>query len=406
MGKAELMKPLDESAQRSFIWCFFVHKNSFYCVLFLLFYFSCKAKDVLAASAPLERAPPPYPSLLGDPFAPSHAKKRTPRHQKQRAAYVASRWLRAAKRAASKRALTVALAVALAFPSLSAAPRYASGGGDFAVGGASSAHSAVELVLPSSGNDHAAASARAMPASVGGGGGAWAGRAQKQQQQPRQGGGGGRTAASRAAFVGPWGEEAAGGRSSKGGSAVAAAVRAPSKSGKPSPVKDNTQDALRSMATKAGVNGREIAQDFGGHIQVWCHCWPTNPRVCLCARLRLCLRPLGYCCVPPSVFHLPQLPQSSCLGFSFQLCPSLTCSCAHVLHAPRRPHRRGIPSSLALHSHAYEITGCSRCSPSLIAPPTHSQHPSVAKPHASTVRVCPPPPPPRHSCRVPRETSW
>ena len=78
------MKPLDESAQRSFISCFFVHKNSFYCVLFLLFYFSCKAKDVLAASAPLERAPPPYPSLLGDPFAPSHAKKRTPPKHKTR----------------------------------------------------------------------------------------------------------------------------------------------------------------------------------------------------------------------------------------------------------------------------------------------------------------------------------
>ncbi|CAM9999951.1 unnamed protein product, partial [Ectocarpus sp. 8 AP-2014] len=45
----------------------------------------------------------------------------------ERAAYLASCWLRAAKRVASKRALTVALAFTLAFPSLSA-PRFSPGG--------------------------------------------------------------------------------------------------------------------------------------------------------------------------------------------------------------------------------------------------------------------------------------
>lgn len=192
---------------------------------------------------------------------------------------MASRWLRAAKRAASKRALTVALAVALAFPSINSASFYSSGSGQgVTAAGASSSrvHPAVELVLPSSGN--AAAAERATPASVAGGGRVGMGVKQQQQQQQGVSSGtassSGRTAASRAAFVGPWGEEAGGGvRSSKGGGVVAAAVRAPSrvaegKGGKSGPVTDTTKDALRSVATKAGVNGREIAKDFGGHIQV------------------------------------------------------------------------------------------------------------------------------------------
>lgn len=131
-------------------------------------------------------------------------------------------------------------------------------------------------MLPSSGKDAAAAAERATPASVRDGGRAWAGREQKQKLQQAKLGGGvsGRTAAaSRAAFVGPWGEEARGAavgvRSSKG-AVAAAAVRAPSKNAKSAPGEGNTKDALRSMATKAGVNGREIAQDFGGHIQVCC----------------------------------------------------------------------------------------------------------------------------------------
>lgn len=203
--------------------------------------------------------------------------------KKQRAAYVASCWLRVAKRAASKRALTVALAVALAFPSLNAASLYSSGSGQgFAAGGASSsrAHPAVELVLPSSGN--AAAAERATPASVAGDGGVGVGGQQRGVNSGTASGGasgaGGRTAASRAAFVRPWGEEAGGGvRSSKGAGAVAAAVRAPSrvaggKGGKSGPVTDTTKDALRSVAAKAGVEGRGIAEDFGGHIKVCCCC--------------------------------------------------------------------------------------------------------------------------------------
>ncbi|CAM9991273.1 unnamed protein product [Scytosiphon promiscuus] len=139
-----------------------------------------------------------------------------------RAAHVASRWLRSAKRAASKRALTVALAVALVFPSLSApAHRSAVGGGDLAVGGAGSAHPAVELVLPSSAS--AAAAEQAAPA---------------------------------------WGFAAV-----RAPSSTSSRKRLGGKSGKSGKVKDGTKDALRSMATKAGDNGREIAADFGGHIQ-------------------------------------------------------------------------------------------------------------------------------------------
>ncbi|CAM9659383.1 unnamed protein product [Ectocarpus fasciculatus] len=195
----------------------------------------------------------------------------------ERATHLASCWLRAAKRAASKRALTVALAFTLAFPSLSA-PRLSPGGSDggLAVGGAGSAHPAAELVLPFS--ENAAAAEQATSASVSGGA-----RGVREQHQQHQGGvsgvGGGRTAASRAAFVGPWGKEegdrgggAPGARSSSKGGLSAAAVRAPSKrvGGKKrgkAAENDGTKEALRSMATKAGVNGREIAEDFGGHIQ-------------------------------------------------------------------------------------------------------------------------------------------
>lgn len=193
---------------------------------------------------------------------------------------MASRWLRSAKRAASKRALTVALAVALVFPSLNP-PAHRSVGGDFAVGGAGSAHQAIELVLPSS--QSAVAAEQAAPA--------WGVSGAVS---------GGRTAASKAAFVAPWGQEEAG-RSGVGGAVggaglspkrelSAAAVRAPSassrkrfggKNAKSGEVKDGTKDALRTMATKAGDNGREIAADFGGHIQVW---WRLSG-CCACAVL-------------------------------------------------------------------------------------------------------------------------
>lgn len=212
-----------------------------------------------------------------------------PAFAKQRAAYLASCWLRAAKRVASKRALTVALAFTLAFPSLSA-PRFLPGGteGGLAAGGAGSAHPAVELVLPFS--ENAAAAEQSTPASVTGG--ARGVREQHQQHQGGVSGGAGRTAASRAAFVGPWGKEegdrggggAQGARSSSKGGLSAAAVRAPSrrvggkKRGK-AVENDGTKEALRSMATKAGVNGREIAEDFGGHIQV-CGI-PSSPCCCL-----------------------------------------------------------------------------------------------------------------------------
>ncbi|CAM9759632.1 unnamed protein product, partial [Ectocarpus sp. 12 AP-2014] len=195
----------------------------------------------------------------------------------ERAAYLASCWLRAAKRVASKRALTVALAFTLAFPSLSA-PRFSPGGTErgLAAGGAGSAHPAVELVLPFS--ENAVAAEQATPASVTGG--ARGVREQDQQHQGGVSGGAGRTAASRAAFVGPWGKEegdrggggAQGARSSSKGGLSAAAVRAPSrrmggkKRGK-AVENDSTKEALRSMASKAGVNGRAIAEDFGGHIQ-------------------------------------------------------------------------------------------------------------------------------------------
>ncbi|CBN75106.1 similarity to sodium/hydrogen exchanger and potassium exchanger [Ectocarpus siliculosus] len=194
----------------------------------------------------------------------------------ERATYLASYWLRAARRVASKRALTVALAFTLAFPSL-IAPRFSPGGteGGLAAGGAGSAHPAVELVLPFSENAAAAEQATPAPAT----GGARGVREQHQQHQGVVSGGAGRTGASRAAFVGPWGKEegdrggdAQGARSSSKGGLSAAAVRAPSKRvggtkrGK-AVEKDGTKEALRSMATKAGVNGREIAEDFWGHIQ-------------------------------------------------------------------------------------------------------------------------------------------
>ncbi|CAM9624445.1 unnamed protein product, partial [Ectocarpus sp. 13 AM-2016] len=195
----------------------------------------------------------------------------------ERAAYLASCWLRAAKRVASKRALTVALAFTLAFPSLST-PRFSPGGTErgLAAGGAGSALPAVELVLPFS--ENAAAAEQATPASVTGG--VRGVREQHQQHQGGVSGGAGRTAASRAAFVGPWGKEegdrggggAQSARSSSKGGLSAAAVRAPSrrvggkKRGK-AVENDSAKEALRSMASKAGVNGREIAEDFLGHIQ-------------------------------------------------------------------------------------------------------------------------------------------
>lgn len=184
---------------------------------------------------------------------------------KQRVALMASCWLRVAKRAASKRALTVALAFVLAFPSLNA-HRFSgdgvaggAGAGSAAIGGADAP--AVELVLPSEGAAAERATAVAGP-----------GVAQQRVFGATQGGGIGGTGrsavSSQAAFVGPWGEQG----SAQPNGVVAAAVRAPSrfekKAKEAESMRESPQVALRSLVSTVGANGREIAEDFGGHIQV------------------------------------------------------------------------------------------------------------------------------------------
>lgn len=179
---------------------------------------------------------------------------------KQKAARAAVCWLRTAKRTASKRAITVALAVTLAFPSLNA-PRF-SGEGVAAGGGSRSGAGtpAVELVLPS-GTAAAEQATTKVAVEVRQEGGERVFNAQ------RGGFGTGPAAASKEAFVRPWGEEV--GVRPKG--VVAAAVRAPSRGGKKSrlePVKETPTAALRSLVNTVGENGLEIAEEFSGHIQV------------------------------------------------------------------------------------------------------------------------------------------
>lgn len=184
---------------------------------------------------------------------------------------MASGWLRAAKRTASKRALTVALAFALAFPSLNA-PRYPGGaveGGGGVPSGAGGGAPTVELVLPSDGSV-AVQSAE----SVAGAGGAQV--LARSSSAQRGGLGAGRTAGSRAAFVGPWGEEVGGSGGGGGGGGqqrgvLATAVKAPLRrgaKGASSTVKETPKEALLSVVTSVGENGREIAEEFGGHIKV------------------------------------------------------------------------------------------------------------------------------------------
>ena len=173
---------------------------------------------------------------------------------------MASDWLRVAKRTASKRALTVALAFVLAFPSLNA-PRYPGGaveGGGGVPGGGGGGAPNVELVVPSDGSI-AVQSAESVA------GGAQ-GLARSSSAQ-RSGFGAGRTAASKAAFVGPWGEEAGGGQRGVLATAVKTPLRRGAK-GASSTVKETPKEALMSVATSVGENGREIAEEFGGHIKV------------------------------------------------------------------------------------------------------------------------------------------
>ena len=179
---------------------------------------------------------------------------------------MASGWLRAAKRTASKRALTVALAFVLAFPSLNA-PRYPGGaiegGGGAPAGGSGGGAPIVELVLPSE------SSVAVQPAERVAETGGAQGLARSSSAQ-RGGFGAGRAAGSRAAFVGPWGEEAGGGSVQQRG-VLATAVKAPLRrgaKGASSTVKETPKEALVSVVTSMGENGREIAEEFGGHIKV------------------------------------------------------------------------------------------------------------------------------------------
>lgn len=181
---------------------------------------------------------------------------------------MASGWLRAAKRTASKRALTVALAFALAFPSLNA-PRYPGGaveGGGGVPSGAGGGAPTVELVLPS---ESSVAVQSAEP--VAGAGGAQV--LARSSSAQRGGLGAGRAAGSRAAFVGPWGEEvgSSGGGGGQQRGVLATTVKAPMRraaKGASSTVKETPKEALLSVATSVGENGREIAEEFGGHIKV------------------------------------------------------------------------------------------------------------------------------------------
>lgn len=175
---------------------------------------------------------------------------------------MASCWLRAAKTVASKRALTVALAVTLAWPSLSGypgaggvAPASVSGGGSGGSGGSP----VVEVVLPPAESAAATVVAGDMGAGFG---------ARRE------------AAASRTAFVGPWAQE----NNARPEGVMAAAVRTPLRVGKKSKVeaveRESPTVALRSLVNTVGANGREIAEEFGGHIHVrgrcsvvgWCVC--------------------------------------------------------------------------------------------------------------------------------------
>lgn len=177
---------------------------------------------------------------------------------------MASGWLQAAKRTASKRALTIALAFALAFPSLNA-PRYPGGAveGSGSVPGGGGAPT-VELVLPSEGS--VAVQPEGSVAGVDGAQGL-----ARSSSALRGKFGAGRAAGSRAAFVGPWGEEGGGGGGGQQGRVLATAVKAPVRrgaKGASSTVKETPKEALMSVATSVGENGREIAEEFGGHIKV------------------------------------------------------------------------------------------------------------------------------------------
>lgn len=176
---------------------------------------------------------------------------------------MASGWLRAAKRTASKRALTVALAFALAFPSLNA-PRYQAAEGLVPGGGSSSGAPGVELVLPS----ESSVAVESVGSVVGSGRGQGPARS-SSAQRGGFGVGGGRATGSRAAFVGPWGGEGNGDGQQR---VLATAVKAPplrrGAKGAPSTVKETPKEALLSVATSVGENGREIAEEFGGHIKV------------------------------------------------------------------------------------------------------------------------------------------
>lgn len=180
---------------------------------------------------------------------------------------MASRWLRAAKCSASKRALTVALAVTLLFPSLNT-PRYAEGGGSVAPGAGHNAP-AVELVLPS----ESAAAERALPAGRGGSASSGEGilRSASAASQQRVGVGGGRAAPSSSAFVRPMGEGSGGSAAVQPNGVVATAIKLPfrkSQAKKVEPIKETPTEALRSLVTTVSENGREIAEEFSGHIKV------------------------------------------------------------------------------------------------------------------------------------------
>lgn len=198
--------------------------------------------------------------------------------ESQRFATMAVTALRAAKRRAAKKALTVALMVILTFPSLHA-PRVSGGAGitGEAAGGAS-----VEMMLPSSQSKHhhrqqqqQTGDSEVSRGSV---------RADVGAALRRRGGGGGRRAAassavssSKAAFVGPWSSaEDRGSREfspSPTGGVVATAVKI-GKANKinntyaKSATDESTLAKIQSVAESVTENGREIAVEFGGHIKV------------------------------------------------------------------------------------------------------------------------------------------
>lgn len=191
--------------------------------------------------------------LTKSPALPLLPNARNPPHlaELQRLARTATRFLRAVKRRSCQKALAVALAVTLAFPSVHAPARLRSAAVD---GGGSVAP--VEIVVPAegtaesgrsnAGERHAAGKAGRVHVGVGG---------------------------SRAAFIArPQGDEGVGRRT-----VVAAVTQKKGKRAKKDSAKDSTGQTLKSLAQSVGDNGKSIAIDFGGHIQVksvlGCSCW-------------------------------------------------------------------------------------------------------------------------------------